>query len=157
MTEKKIPLLVYVAGPYRAPHAFGREENIFEARRVGAMLVADGFMPVIPHANTAHFDGLASDEFFLEGTLEMMRRCDAVLLIPSWEKSSGARAEKAEAEELGIPVVDNLQDLRKLEADLAADEAQFEAQMDAAITTVMVALGEPFEVFERDLNDNTDA
>jgi hypothetical protein len=61
-------------------------------------------MPVIPHKNTEHMDGLQTDEFWLEGTLELMRQCDAVLLTPDWERSSGARGEKEEALRCCIPV-----------------------------------------------------
>lgn len=96
--------LVYIAGPYRAATAWGVECNIQAARKVGADVVLLGAYAVIPHSNTAHFDGLASDEFWLEGTLELMRRCDAVLMVPGWEASTGARGERAEAERLGPPV-----------------------------------------------------
>ena len=35
----------------------------------------------------------------------MLRRCDALLAIPGWERSSGTKAEIAFAEEQAIPVV----------------------------------------------------
>lgn len=97
------PPLVYVAGPYRAPTAWGIECNIVAARQLGARVAALGAYPVIPHSNTAHFDGLGPDELWLAGTLELMRRCDAVALLDTWQSSSGARAEHAEAERLGLP------------------------------------------------------
>jgi hypothetical protein len=49
-------------------------------------------------------DGVATDEVFLEGTMELLRRCDAVVLVPNWRDSAGAQAEVAEAERLGLPV-----------------------------------------------------
>lgn len=158
MTQKKPPLLVYVAGPYRAATAFAREENIFEAKKVGAQLAAHGFMPVIPHANTAHFDGLGSDEFFLEGTLELMRRCDAVFLMPSWQRSSGARAEKAEAENMSIPCVESVEDLQRLLTEMEAADEKFEEAMTSLTDTIRQAF-ESAEVQVRvfDLNNDTDA
>lgn len=99
------PPLIYIAGPYRAPTAWGRERNIHEARRFGVMVARAGGYPVIPHSNTAHFDGEAPDELWLAGTLELMWRCDAVLLMPRWEESIGARTERAEALRLALPVV----------------------------------------------------
>lgn len=99
------PLLIYVAGPYRAPTAWQREQNIHRARTWGVALAKAGAYPVIPHANTAHFDGEAEDTLWLAGTLELMRRCDGVLLIDGWDRSSGARAEREEAYRLGLPVL----------------------------------------------------
>lgn len=99
------PLLIYIAGPYRAPTAWQREQNIHRARTWGVAVAHAGAYPVIPHANAAHFDGEAEDALWLAGTLELMRRCDAVLMIPRWSDSSGARAEHDEAMRLGIPVL----------------------------------------------------
>jgi hypothetical protein len=82
------------------------ERNVHRAREVGVMLARLGAYPVIPHSNTAHFDGEAPDELWLAGTLELMRRCDGVVLVGAWTKSSGALAERAEAERLGLPVCD---------------------------------------------------
>ena len=63
------PLLIYVAGPYRAPTAWQREQNIHRAREVGVMLARAGAYPVIPHANTAHLDGEADDALWLFPTV----------------------------------------------------------------------------------------
>jgi hypothetical protein len=71
-----------------------------------------GAIPLIPHANTAHLDGIAPDPFWLDGTLEMMRRCDAVYCFCSeWTDSVGTRGEVEEACRLNIPVLFNLKDL----------------------------------------------
>lgn len=157
MTTKPPLLLVYVAGPYRSGTAFGREENIFAARKVGAELVTNGFMPVIPHANTAHFDGLNTDDFFLEGTLEMMRRCDVVFLIPGHEKSSGARAEKAEAANLGIPVVDNMYALELLLQERIEDEKKFGETLQVLTNVITRAFDDLEGNVREDLNNDTDA
>ena len=44
------PLLIYVAGPYRAPTAWGIEQNIHAARAMGVQIAKHGAYPVIPHA-----------------------------------------------------------------------------------------------------------
>jgi hypothetical protein len=103
--------LVYCAGRYRAPTTWERDCNINDARRVGADVARLGAYPVIPQSNTAHMDGLCDDRFWLDGTLELLRRCDAVVMCPGWETSSGSRAEKVEAERLGIPVFTKFEDL----------------------------------------------
>jgi hypothetical protein len=96
--------VIYIAGPFRAPTAWRIAENIRSAEQVGYQVAECGCMPLIPHANTAHFHGEFDDQFWLDGTLELMRRCDAVMLIPRWDESSGACKEKAVAEDLGLPV-----------------------------------------------------
>ncbi len=112
--------LVYVAGPYRAPTIREIEHNIAKAEDAGVTIVTLGAYPVIPHANTrACFQGTATDGFFLEGTMELMRRCDAVLVIGD---SPGTRAEVREAEKLKIPVFEKRTDLLKwLSAPLPAN------------------------------------
>lgn len=99
--------LIYVAGPYRAATRDDIARNIDAARVVGISAAALGWFPVIPHANTAHMEldlpGLG-DAFWLAGTLEMMERCDAVVLVPGWQNSAGTRGEIIRAEELGIPI-----------------------------------------------------
>jgi hypothetical protein len=103
--------LVYVAGPFRGPTAWDIEQNIRRAEEVGMDVAKAGAMPVIPHANTRFFHGTLTDAFWLEGTLEMLRRCDAVVMVPGWGESRGSIAEKAEAERLGLPVFVNLPQL----------------------------------------------
>jgi hypothetical protein len=113
-------ILVYVAGRYRAPTHYEVARNIAAARAIGEAVCALGLnaYPLIPHCNTAHMDGLREDGYWLAGTMQVLRRCDCVLLVPGWESSSGTRAEIREAETLGKPVfhaVDDLADwLRRL-------------------------------------------
>lgn len=97
--------VVYVAGPFRAPNAWEIERNIRRAEETAMLLIEQmGIMPMIPHANTRFFHGTQTDQFWLDGTMELLRRCDAVFLGRGWERSSGSKAEKAEAERLKIPV-----------------------------------------------------
>lgn len=96
--------VIYIAGKYRGPNAWAVEQNIRAAEEVAAKVWAMGHVALCPHANSRHMDGVASDEHFLAGTLELMRRCDAVVLVPNWRDSAGARAEVAEADRLGLPV-----------------------------------------------------
>lgn len=101
----KTPILIYVAGPFRASTRWDEEQNIRTAEAAGYEIAKLGAYPVIPHSNTrGYFSDAQPGEFFLDGTLELMKRCDAVLLLPRWIESTGARAEKEEAERLGIPV-----------------------------------------------------
>ena len=97
-------LLAYVAGPYRGASHFEVSQNIAAARAVAARLWAMGVAAICPHTNSAFLSGAAPEEVFLEGSLEMLRRSDLVVLVPGWERSSGTAAEIAEARRLDIPV-----------------------------------------------------
>jgi hypothetical protein len=64
-----------------------------------------------PHSLSRFFAGVLPEEFWLAGTLELLRRCDATLMIQGWENSDGSRRERTEAEQRGMPLFFNLQDL----------------------------------------------
>jgi hypothetical protein len=98
--------LVYIAGPYRAATAWQCEQNIREAEVIGYRVAQLGAYPVIPHSNTrAYFESAQADpEFWLGGTLELMRKCDGALFLPRWMESSGARLEHTEARRLHMPM-----------------------------------------------------
>jgi hypothetical protein len=104
--------VVYIAGKFRGPHAWAIECNIRAAENTGMMVAELGAMPLIPHANTRFFHGALPDAFWLEGTLELLRRCDAVFTVSNWAGSKGARAEVDEAARLGLPVFHHLYRLR---------------------------------------------
>jgi len=93
--------LVYVAGPYRAKTTAEVDSNIMRAREVGKIVASAGAYPIIPHANTAHFDGCAPNEFWLPATLEACRRCDAIVMCDGWNLSEGSVGERNLMRELG--------------------------------------------------------
>jgi nucleoside 2-deoxyribosyltransferase len=99
-------MLVYVAGPYIAPTHDGISKNIKNAREVAIVLWECGFTAITPHLNTAHFevDAELKNEQYVQGDLEIVARCDAVVVLPNYEKSVGTGIEIAFANEHGIPV-----------------------------------------------------
>ena len=97
--------VVYIAGPFRADTPFEIAENVRRAERWGLAVAQAGYMPLIPHANTALFHGQCTEKFWIEGTMELLRRCDAVVVTPGFEGSSGTKGEIIEAARLKIPVV----------------------------------------------------
>jgi len=108
---KRLPL-VYVAGPFRGRSSWQMEQNIRRAEELALAVWEAGAACICPHANTRFFQGECEDSVWLDGDLEILFRCDAVLMVPGWENSAGARREKEEADRLGIPVFDNLFGLR---------------------------------------------
>jgi nucleoside 2-deoxyribosyltransferase len=100
--------VIYIAGPYRGPHAWAIEEHIRAAERLALDVWRMGAVALCPHTNTRFFHGVAPDAVWLAGDLELLRRCDALLLTADWEASAGARAERAYAERQGVPVFETL-------------------------------------------------
>lgn len=108
--------VIYVIGHFRAPHHWGILQNVLRAERLGLMVAELGAMPLVPHKNTENYNGVLPDEFLLEGTKELMRRCDAAITTEAtgyaWRDSVGSCGEVKEMLRLGRPVFHSLSDLR---------------------------------------------
>ena len=96
--------LIYIAGPFRGATPYDVHRNVCEAESLGLTVARLGGYPVIPHTMTQHFDKQLDDQFWLNGTLELLRVCHAVVATHRWEQSHGAKAEIADATARGIPV-----------------------------------------------------
>lgn len=98
--------LLYIAGRYRGRNQQEVSDNVEAARYMGKLATEKGWMPVIPHTCTHGMEHVTdtSEEFWLEGTLELMKRCDAVLMVPGWRNSRGSCSEMDEAERLEMPI-----------------------------------------------------
>jgi hypothetical protein len=99
---------VFIAGPFRGANAWEVERNIRRAEELAFAVAEAGAMPLCPHTNTRFFDGTLTDEFWLEGTMEMMRRCDAVMMVDGWRRSTGATTEHDEAVRARLPVFESI-------------------------------------------------
>lgn len=105
--------VVYVAGPLFGPNDWEIRRHIHRAASLGYEVAKLGAYPVIPHTNTGSvFIGTKTPEFWYEGTLELLRRCDAVILVLGWEDSKGSRAEFDEAKRLNMPVFTRVDELK---------------------------------------------
>lgn len=107
--------VIYVIGKFRAPTAWEIAENVRAAEREGLEVARMGAAPLIPHANTAHFHGQCTDDFWLEATLELAMRCDAAITVAGdeWRRSSGSVGEVERLREAGKPVFHRREDLRR--------------------------------------------
>lgn len=108
----KLMDVVYVGGPFRGPSSWDIEQNIRRAEELALEVWRLGVACLCPHTNTRFFQNAAPDEVWLNGDLELLRRCDAMLMTQDWERSSGARKEVEFAKRLGIPVFYTLEELR---------------------------------------------
>ncbi len=105
--------LVYVAGRFSATDRAGVERNIAAAVAVGLEVAKLGACPMIPHANTAHpdFEHVRPYQFWILATMAQLRCCSALITVPGWEASSGARGEVAEALRRGMPCFHSVEEL----------------------------------------------
>jgi nucleoside 2-deoxyribosyltransferase len=103
--------VIYIAGPFRGPSSWDVQQNIMRAMALALEVWRRDAVALCPHSNTMFFDGAAPDHVWLEGDLELLKRCDAVLLTDDWERSTGARAEVKFAVSLGIPVFTSIDQL----------------------------------------------
>ena len=97
--------IIYIAGAYRNSTEWGLVENIRHAEREAIKLWQENWVVICPHKNTAHFGGLCPDNTWLEGDLEILRRCDAVYMLRGFRSSLGAMAEHKLAIELGKEII----------------------------------------------------
>lgn len=106
--------LIYVAGPFSGPTRHDVQANIRRAELLGLEVARLGACPWIPHANTQlpAFEHVQPYEFWIRATLEQLRRCDAAIFLPDWQRSSGARGEHEDALKRGQPVFYTIEELR---------------------------------------------
>lgn len=87
---------MYIAGPYRGKTKEEIELNIQFVAGFARVIARKGWFPISPHLNSALFDYCAPDisaEFWLEGDLSLLLSCDAVFMIPGWQRSKGSVQE----------------------------------------------------------------
>ena len=106
-------ILVYVAGPYRAPHNWGIECNVRRAETLALEVWRSGHVALCPHTLSRFYQGTLPDATWLAGDLVMLERCDAVLLVEGWATSAGTRAEIVHARASDIPVFESLDELNE--------------------------------------------
>jgi nucleoside 2-deoxyribosyltransferase len=103
--------VIYIAGPYRGPDSWTIEQNIRRAETLALEVWKLGCVAICPHANTRFYHKALPDKVWLEGDLEILSRCDAVLVIADWQHSIGTRAELEFATLQNIPVFYGLEEL----------------------------------------------
>lgn len=98
-------LVVYVSGKYRdARGPWYVKKNIELAGDVAIEVWKLGFCAICPHMNTALMEGPLDDPHIIAGDCELVRRSDAVVVLPNWETSEGTRIEVKTALENNKPV-----------------------------------------------------
>ena len=96
--------VVYIAGPFMASSAWEIEQNCRRAEMIALNVWRAGAVAVCPHAMTRHYVGTLPERTWLDGGLELLRRCDAVVLADGWRTSHGAKEEAREAARIAIEI-----------------------------------------------------
>lgn len=96
----------YLSAPISAPEALFRTYNRLRAQEVSARLWEAAVLHYCPHANSPAVG--CTDvpyETWMAMDLEVIQRCDWVLMLEGWEQSVGCTREFNVALNLDIPVV----------------------------------------------------
>lgn len=94
--------IVYIAGPYSDKDGYlAIDRNIALAREAAAWLASNGIGFVCPHLNSAHFEAIVPEvpvDFWYEMDLRILKSCDAMLMLPFSDYSTGAIRERYDFE-----------------------------------------------------------
>jgi len=105
--------LTYIAAPFTADTPEGIQENIDRAAQLAAEVNDAGngeVFAIVPHTMTApvwqkmKHHKKANDDFWYRGDIELLKRCDAIVLGKGWELSKGCRREGSVAYFMDLPI-----------------------------------------------------
>lgn len=90
---------IYISGPISGYDTEERKLAFKEATRVAGKM---GYVSVNPMEDQE--DGLTWAEY-MRRDIKALMDCDAILMMPGWEQSRGAKLEKDIAERIGMEVL----------------------------------------------------
>ena len=104
--------VIFICGPFGATNSWVLEQNVRNAEALSFEVWRAGAAAICPHASSRYFLGSLPEEMFVAGYKEILKRCDAVLLVLNWEMSKGSVGEVEEAKRIGIPIFDSIYKLK---------------------------------------------
>jgi hypothetical protein len=103
--------LAFISGPYRALTNEVVLANIRAAEHTALKYWKLGYAVICPHKNTSLYDGHLPDEVWLKGDLEILKRCDVIVMMKDWQTSVGSTEELKFALANGIDIIFDSDDL----------------------------------------------
>jgi len=91
--------LCYIAGKFRGENHWEIHQNVIKAEMAIPKLLEMGYAPICPHKLTENLQGLFPDQTYLEICLEILKRCDSILMLSNWKDSVGSCEELRKAKE----------------------------------------------------------
>ena len=101
----KLIKVIYIAGAFRAKTQWEIMQNVRKAEGASLKLWKLGYACICPHTMTQHFQNECPDKVWLDGCLELLKRCDAIYMVDGWTESEGSLAEYKLARELGLAII----------------------------------------------------
>lgn len=105
--------LVFCACKYTENATYLIQRNIWHASIYAQEVALLGAIPLCPATIGSNYEGIQDYLWWGEAYLTLMRRCDAVFMVPGYDRSNGATKEEVEALRLGMPVFYDLEDLKE--------------------------------------------
>jgi len=96
--------VVYISGKYTDADKDKEGNNIIRAALVAKKYWKKGFTVICPHTNTMYVSGV-DYEGFMAGDIEILSRCDVIVMMTNWKESKGAIREYNYAVKHNIPVI----------------------------------------------------
>lgn len=103
---------IYVAGKYSADNIIDVLHNIREGTKISARLIKMGHSPFCPWLDYqfSFYEDISVEEYY-EYSIDFLKVCDVILVLPDYEKSKGTLKEIGLAEDIGIPVYYSINEL----------------------------------------------
>lgn len=104
-------ILIYVARPLTSPNGWVREQNIRRAEEAAVELISRGYAVICVHSLDRFQAERFNYEVWMSMDIEILSRCDACFMVPSWENSKGAVRENNWCHENDYPVFYDMREL----------------------------------------------
>jgi len=97
--------LLYISGKYTANSIWETQENIRIAEKYLIKYLNLGYAVHCPHKNTAMLDGIVGIDTSMNNDLEILKRCDCIVMLPDWKESKGANIEHSLAQDMHKEII----------------------------------------------------
>jgi hypothetical protein len=115
----------YLSAPISADLALTRTAHYLTALAVSAQLWESQVLHYCPHRNSPQVGTTdVPYEAWMAMDLEVLRRCNYILMAGDWHQSAGCRRELAFAMQLGMPVVYTVEAALALDRQLRANNVE---------------------------------
>ena len=85
--------VAYIIGPLHASSVHNRIKNIRKAEEFSIALWSAGFAVICPHLNSGLLQGASDEQNFIDGYLELLKRCNFAVALDGWTNSKGSLHE----------------------------------------------------------------